>query len=74
MTTQLQLINIIIKIHMYAVSHEQLIDQSVMYTPLTVHTPQFWINTKIVQRDFNQRLSYKTSVVTYDPVTHTTGL
>ena len=74
MTTQLQLRNTIIKIHMSAVSHEQLVDHSVMYPPLAVHTPLFLRNTKIVQRDFNHRLSYKTSVVTYSPVTYTTGL
>jgi len=51
---------------MSAVSHEQLIGNSVMYTPLVVHTPQ-------VLRDLNQLLSYKASEVTYGPVTQTTG-
>jgi len=49
---------------MSAVSHEQLIDHSVMYTPMAVHTPPFLRNTKIVQKYFNQRLPYKTRVVT----------
>jgi hypothetical protein len=48
---------------MSALSHEQLIENCLMYKTLAVHTLQFLRDTKIVQRDLNKLLSYKTSVV-----------